>query len=331
MASFIENFNLLDPTFWSIADGYAESAAIYNATWRASNAVLDPVNGLLTLSISPDTVPNATRTYAAGEIKSIGTAYGYGSYAVNLRASAEPGVISAFVLYAGSAGEIDIQLGYYGNHTQGMLQCSYSTNGVPGAASGQVVALGFDPSAAFHTYSVVWTGTDLTWSVDGTSVAYAFGDTPTVPGQILLNCWPTTGNDSLVGRYSGNPTAAVYDWLSYTVTGEDLVVGAASFASAVTVVFADGGSLLGTAPLANHGGTTAILRAVKISSTDPSGNPVDFGAAADVVVPPGQTVTVNMLRTFSSADPRGVWTGFLTYLAEDGSAVTGNSFLFYVI
>jgi endo-1,3-1,4-beta-glycanase ExoK len=332
MASFIENFNALDPTLWSISDGYADGSAVYDATWRASNVFLDPVNGLLTLSISPDTGPVATRTYAAGEIRSVGTAYGFGTYSVSMQASAEPGVISSFFLYSGVLGEIDIQLGYFGDHSHGMLQCNYSTNGVPGAASGAIVELGFDPSAAFHTYSIVWTSSGITWLVDGTIVAFAStGDTPVTPGQIFLNCWPTTGNDGWVGDYSGNPTLAVYDWLSYTITGQDVVIGAASFDSGVTSVFANGGTLTGTALLTNHGGSTASYPAVKISSNDPNGNPVDFGLVTNVIVPPGQTITISMPRTFSPVDPLGVWQGFFAYQAADGSWVNGNPFIFYVI
>ena len=331
MASFIENFNSLDPSLWSVADGYAEPAIIYDATWRIANASLDSVNGLLSLKITPDTAPSATRTYAAGEIKSVGAAYGFGSYSVRMKASSEPGVISAFFLSSGGAGEIDIQLGYFGDHSHGMLRCNYSTGGSAGTP--QIIELGFDPTAAFHTYTLNWTASTIVWMVDGNQVAAAFGTTPipTIPGQIFLNCWPTTGNDAFAGAYSGHPTAAVYDWLSYTASGEDLSIGAASFVSGTTSVFRNGGTLTGTAFITNYGGSSALIPAAKITSTDPSGNAIDFGLATDIYIAPGQTVPVAMSRTFFQADLPGVWQGFFAYQGDDGSWTNGNPFIFYVI
>jgi beta-glucanase (GH16 family) len=329
---FIDNFNSLDPEFWAISDGYAESDPIYDATWRAANASVDPVTGLLTLSISPDTDPTATRTYAAGEIKSLNLAYGYGTYSVSLQSSPEPGVISAFFLYAASgngANEIDIQLGYFGDHSVGMLQCNYLANGVGG--NEQLVLLNFDPSVAFHTYTVVWAPESLTWLVDGSVIASAATNIPSSPSGIFLNCWPTTGIDEWAGNYSGNPTFALYDWVSYTALGAEVTVGAASFTSDTTAVFASGGTLTGTAVLTNSGGLDATFPIVKISSTDSYGNPVDFGVETDFLVPAGQSVTLSMPRTFSSADPLGVWQGFLLYQNPDGSWVSGDPFIFYVI
>ena len=332
MASFIENFNGLDPSLWSISDGYADGAAIYGATWRAANVSLDAVNGLLSLSISPDVFPSATYPYAAGEIKSVGSAYGFGTYSVSMKASAEPGVISSFFLYAGSAGEIDTQLGFFGDHSHCMLQCGYSAaGGLTGTP--QIVELGFDPTVAFHTYTMIWTISTIVWLVDGSQVAAAFGTTPipVTPGQIFLNCWPTTGNDAWAGDYDGTPTAAVYDWLSYTPSGEDLSIGAASFTSDITAVFRTGGTLVGTAYLTNYGGSSALILAAKITSTDPAGNAIDFGLATNVYVGPGETVPVSMPRIFSSADLPGVWQGFFAYQGEDGSWTNGNPFIFYVI
>jgi hypothetical protein len=108
-------------------------------------------------------------------------------------------------------------------------------------------------------------------------------------------------------------------------------MGVASLVRDITAVFRTGGTLTGTTLLTNHGGTDALLAAAKISSTDPSGNPVDFGLLTDLRIPAGQTVPVNMARTFSPTDPPGVWQGFFAYQADDGSWVSGNPFLFYVI
>jgi endo-1,3-1,4-beta-glycanase ExoK len=332
MASFIENFNSLDTNLWLVSDGYANPKGIYNATWRATNAAVDPVTGLLALSILPDGAPDATKPYAAGQLSSVNSSFGYGTYSVSMRAAPEPGVLSSFFISGGgTAGvnETDIQLGYFGDHSSCMLQCNYFSSGVGG--NEQLIQLSFDATADFHVYTVIWTAGSLLWLVDGNQVAAASGNTPTAPGQIFVNCWPTTGNDAWAGAYSGNPTTALYDWLSYTPTGEDLVIGAASFSSDITAVFRNGGILVGTAILTNYGGTDAVLLAAKISSTDPFGNAVDFGLLTDVLIPAGQTVTVSMPRTFSSADAVGVWQGFFAYQGADGSWVQGNPFLFYVI
>src|ERR1700747_1876550 len=96
MPAFIENFNNLDPTLWLASDGYVNPGNFYNATWRVANATVNPVTGLLSLSISPDSAPGATKPYAAGQLSSVNGGFGYGTYSASLRAAPEPGVISGF-------------------------------------------------------------------------------------------------------------------------------------------------------------------------------------------------------------------------------------------
>ncbi|MHB1685622.1 MAG: cellulase family glycosylhydrolase, partial [Bacilli bacterium] len=86
---------------------------------------------------------------------------------------------------------------------------------------------------------------------------------------------------------------------------------------------AAGGTLTGTATITNSGGTSITLANVVITARPPggtnSGGPYDnFGDQTNVTLSPGQSITVQQSRTFTSSDPTGQWYAYFTYQTADG-------------
>jgi beta-glucanase (GH16 family) len=86
-----------------------------------------------------------------------------------------------------------------------------------------MIDLGFDASAAYHNYAIVWTASNIKWYVDNQLVymvsASSCTPLPSAPGRIMVNLWAGTGVDSWLGpfTYPGTPITAQYDWIQYFV------------------------------------------------------------------------------------------------------------------
>lgn len=212
--SFSDDLNSYDTTRWTKADGWT-NGGVFNCGWRADHATFS--GGLMTLQLDNATCPSGCsgKPYASDEYRT-NDVYGYGTYTVHMRAANGSGIVSSFFIYNGSPwDEIDIE--FLGKDTTKM-QTNYFTNGVGGHET--LINLGFDASAALHTYLIVWQQGSISWYVDGTLVLTENGSRgalPTNPGKIMMNLWPGTGVDSWLGpfTYTG-PITAQYDSVQYT-------------------------------------------------------------------------------------------------------------------
>ena len=215
---FTENFDAASANF-SKSDGWT-NGSMFNAGWRADHVTF--AGGLMSITVNNTPCPSgcSNMPYAAGEYRS-NSMYSHGRYEVRMKPAKYSGAMTGSLFtYTGPTDgnpwdEIDIE--FIGKNLN-VFQANYFTNGVGGHET--VVNLGFDASAAFHTYAFEWTGSSIKWYVDGVLVVTENGSRgalPTHAGRIMLNAWPAIGVDSWLGpfTYTG-PFQAQYDWMKFT-------------------------------------------------------------------------------------------------------------------
>jgi endo-1,3-1,4-beta-glycanase ExoK len=214
--SFADDLNSYVTSRWMKADGWTNGGE-FNCGWRADHCNFS--GGLMTLTLDNATCPSGCsgKPYASDEYRTTDV-YGYGTYTVRMRAAKGSGIVSSFFIYNGSPwDEIDIE--FLGKDTTKM-QTNYFTNGVGRHES--LISLGFDASAALHTYSIVWQPGSIKWYVDNNPVPVntetgTRGPLPTHSGKIMMNLWPGIGVDSWLGPFTyTSPITAQYDSVQYT-------------------------------------------------------------------------------------------------------------------
>jgi len=205
---------------WSKADGWSNGDP-FNVGWRADHVTF--ADGIMTLTLDDSPCPNGCsgEPYASGEYRT-NDFYGYGRYEVRMKAAAGSGLVSSFFTYSDPYArpgvpwdEIDIEI-LGKNPTK--MQTNYFTSGVGGHES--TIDLGFDASAAFHTYAIEWSSARIAWYVDGLLRHVeegARGPLPSTPGRVMMNLWAGRGVDSWLGtfQYAG-PVRAEYDLVQVT-------------------------------------------------------------------------------------------------------------------
>lgn len=197
-----EDFDSLSPDFWLVSNGYS-NGGVFNCDWDSSHATTGA--GVLTLKLD-----NSPRAYTCGEIRSK-SKFSAGRFDVRMRAAAAPGIVSSFFLYS-SAPHDEIDIEFLGKDPTKM-QVNYFKNGVGNHEV--IIDLGFDASAADHTYGIEWRETFIKWYVDGRLVHTVTGNSstlPTEPGHLYMNIWNGIGVDAWLGTFSYSvPLSARYD------------------------------------------------------------------------------------------------------------------------
>jgi endo-1,3-1,4-beta-glycanase ExoK len=214
--TFFSSLDSHDTTLWGKSDGWTNGSP-FNVGWRGDHITFS--GGFMTL-----TLDNATCTagcsgmpYASGEYRS-NDVYGYGKYETRMKVASGSGLVTSFFIYNGSPwDEIDVEI-LGKSPTQ--LQTNYFTNGVGGHET--VINLGFDASAGYHNYAIVWAAGSIKWYVDNVLIhteTGGRGPLPTHAGKIMANVWtatPGTGTETWLGVFSyGGPVTAKYDWIQY--------------------------------------------------------------------------------------------------------------------
>lgn len=144
---------------------------------------------------------------------------GYGRYQAVLKAASGKGVVTGFFLYSGPAhgtrhDEIDFE--FLGSDP-GAVHLSLW---VDGTLRQRRVPLGFDASAGFHQYQIIWEEDHVTWLVDGRQIlrlSASDGPLPVAPMRVFANIWgagkPVQG---WAGTYSGAASRAALRKLIFT-------------------------------------------------------------------------------------------------------------------
>ena len=191
--------------FWA-SHGYS-NGQMFNCEWSRDNAAIE--GGVMNMSVTK----GADGRYYGSEYRS-SQKFGYGYYAVCMKAADCSGVISSFFTYTnGPWDEIDIEI-LGKDMTQ--VQFNYYTDGVGGHE--YLYNLGFDASADFHEYAFDWREDSITWYVDGTAIYRATQNIPSHPQQIMMNVWNCKDHDEWSGRFdeSSLPATAQYKWIAYS-------------------------------------------------------------------------------------------------------------------
>ena len=170
----------------------------------------------MTLTLDNATCPTGCsgKPYASGEYRTLDV-YGYGKFETRMKAAKGSGIVTSFFIYNQSPWhEIDVEI--LGKDTT-QIQTNYFTDGVGGHET--LLHLGFDASADFHNYAIVWSASSIKWYVDDVLIhteTGTRGPLPTVPGKVMVNLWPGTGVDSWLGPFSySGPLNAQYKWIQY--------------------------------------------------------------------------------------------------------------------
>lgn len=207
---FGEGFDYYNTSAWVKSDGWT-NGSMFNCGWKGDHVSF--ANGIMTLKL--DNVASSGRPYSSGEIRTTNK-YSYGLYQVRMKPAKNVGIVSSFFTYTGPSygtqwDEIDIE--FLGKDTR-QVQFNYFTNGKGGHE--KLYNLGFDASAAYHTYAFNWQPSYIAWLVDGREVYRATTEIPRTPGHIFVNLWPGITVDSWLGAFNGKtPIRAYYDWIAY--------------------------------------------------------------------------------------------------------------------
>lgn len=152
--------------------------------------------------------PTRVRGFSSAAIASR-ESYLYGTFKAELQPTATPGLITGLFLHRNAPRqEIDIE--FLGKDTTKMLVNVFYNPGPEGTkleygyrGTPTLIDLGFDASAQFHTYEIVWEPHVIQWRVDGTVVYERTLWNPTpIPDQPLefnVNLWYSRSSE-LAGR-----------------------------------------------------------------------------------------------------------------------------------
>ena len=160
-----------------------------------TDGYLDPNN--VALDNGALVIDTPAGTFDGGEILST-SQYGYGTYTASMRCATPRGTVCAFFLYQGVRGkqndEVDIEL-------LGGSSTIYFTTWVRGRRTNHVeLTLPFDPGSTYHTYSIEYRASAVTFRVDGQILKAFTRKLPTQPMLIMSNAWwPTWLSGSSTG------------------------------------------------------------------------------------------------------------------------------------
>jgi endo-1,3-1,4-beta-glycanase ExoK len=213
--SFNDSFDSFNSSRWSTSDGWTNGAP-FAVGWRGDHVVVGGGAVSLALDANPcagNPAACSGQALAGGELRS-NAFYGYGSYSTVMQAGAGSGVVNGFFTYTGPSDgkpwdEIDVEI--LGSDPT-RLQLNYFVNGVGGHE--YTVNLGFDASAAAHSYAFNWSGDAIRWYVDGSLVHSVTGGAgtplPTHAGRIMGNLWAVDQSASgWAGSFASGTTASM--------------------------------------------------------------------------------------------------------------------------
>lgn len=182
---FVERFETLDDGFWLVSDGWS------NGDWMGNDFLRSQIaTGPDGLTVTLDRVEGREKSYASGEIRTIGR-YDHGYFEARMQPPRGSGLVTGFFTYTGvffgdPHDEVDVEI--LGRNTR-EVSFTYFANG---AQTTEVVPLGFDAADALHVYGFEWTPEVIRWYVDGElahEVLAADGPLPVTPQILYLDLW----------------------------------------------------------------------------------------------------------------------------------------------
>jgi beta-glucanase (GH16 family) len=168
-AGFTDDFSALDRARWLVGDH------------TLGRSHVDPAN----VSVAGGALALGVPGLDGAEVRSAST-YGPGTFRARLKAAAAPSSLTGFFLYAPPdyASEVDIEIL---NDATGTVLLSTYAGGAQ--THTETRSLGFDPTAAFHTYEIALDHKAVTFSVDGVALRTWRTDVPKAAMPLYLNAW----------------------------------------------------------------------------------------------------------------------------------------------
>ncbi len=201
---FVERFQRIDQERWRLSDGWS-SGDWFSTEWRASQVSATAFWGAK-LTLAANSRSDAAKPYMSGELRYLDW-YRYGYFASRLRAPHGGGLVAAFFTFAdpiSANGQNEIDMELTGNAMR-QIELTYHVNG---HHHRDIVPLGFDASAGFHTYAFEWLPDAIKWYVDNRLVHISREDVGGLdrPQQIFLSLWNSLRMPHWLGRI--DPSAA---------------------------------------------------------------------------------------------------------------------------
>ncbi|KAF2770407.1 hypothetical protein EJ03DRAFT_67238 [Teratosphaeria nubilosa] len=115
----------------------------------------------------------------------------FGTYTVKLKAAPGQGIVTSLVLQSDDLDEIDWEwVGSQDNQAQSNYFGKGQTTSYNRGAAHAVT----DPTGTWHTYSIIWTESQIVWQLDGTTVRVlnaddANGQYPQTPCRLKIGVW----------------------------------------------------------------------------------------------------------------------------------------------
>ncbi|MFT3727831.1 MAG: family 16 glycosylhydrolase [Terricaulis sp.] len=184
---------------WRISDGWSNGSWTAN-DWRRRQIVFGRDGAVLTL----EPRNGGEKRFSSGEMQT-NAVYQYGYFETRLQAARGSGLVNGFFTYTRTGDkvtwdEVDIEI--VGRDTR-TAQLTYFH---AGARRSQTVQLGFDASAAPHSYAFDWQADHIRWYVDGRMVHEETGDglpIPNEPQRLFVHLWNTTELTDWLGPIQG--------------------------------------------------------------------------------------------------------------------------------
>ena len=195
--SWTDPFDRLDPARW------AQSPHVLG------RGLLDPANATVADGQLRLGLPAASHDGAEVYTRSL---FRSGRFTTRLRVPDAPGSLSALFLYAPPdyGQELDIEIF---NERSGRVWVTAYAGGRQ--TQHAELDLGFDPTAAFHTYEIEWSRKEVAFSADGRVLQRWRSGVPRNTMRLYLNAWWPVW---LSGPQLTAPASADADWV--TVTGD---------------------------------------------------------------------------------------------------------------
>jgi beta-glucanase (GH16 family)/lysophospholipase L1-like esterase len=218
---FDDTFGTFDTSFWQVSD--------YTSPWSWNQTGWDPAYvdtatpGEVTLTFDGTDLDG--KSFSGSEIRS-DELFGYGTYEVEMTASDEPGVVSAFFLYTddyfGATERKEIDIEFLGSDTSEVHLNYFYGDDKLANYNDIAVPLGFDAADGLHTYRIEWQPEALRWYADDVLLFEIEDTTAPLPipderMKIYASIW--TGGEALEswhGPVDENATTqATYSAVSY--------------------------------------------------------------------------------------------------------------------
>ncbi len=220
-AIWSEEFESLDLTRWEVQ---LYTFPANGCNMLESHATV--AGSRLVLRVDRNTEARLPKAFNGGEVGSA-KFFNYGLFVVRMKAARARGGVSAFFLMNQwqpkdwEHREIDIE--FIGNNPRAVQLTThdFQNGGRNWKHASSTLALGFDATADFHEYAILWAKDRVDWFVDRRAICHETRYVPPEPLQMRMNVYMGDVREPGVAQWLGAvdvatlPAAAEYEWIRY--------------------------------------------------------------------------------------------------------------------